>query len=171
MAAPTELPAGTWQLDPSTSTVTVTVKKMGLLTVPATLVVTSGTVEIDDSHQVANVEIVADAASYASKNAKRNEHVLGADFLDAENHPTIGFRTSQVASESPGYTSSGTVTVKGQPSPIEITITDVDVSDAVGSFTATASVDRKTIGIDKMPTLVIGRSLQLAISAKARKNS
>jgi polyisoprenoid-binding protein YceI len=166
-----KLPSGTWQLDTSASTVTVSVKKMGLFTVPATLTVTSGTIEIDDNNQVTNVEIIADASSYTSKNGKRNGHVLGSDFLDAENHPTIGFRTSQVASESPGYTSSGTVTVKGQPSPIEITITDVDVSDAVGSFTATASVDRKTIGIDKMPTLVIGRSLQLAISAKARKNS
>lgn len=166
-----KLPTGIWQLDTSASTVTVSVKKMGLFTVPATLAVTSGTIEIDDNNQVTNVEVIADASSYNSKSGKRNEHVLGSDFLDAENHPTIGFRTSRVASESPGYTSSGTITVKGQPSPIDVTITDVDVSDTVGSFTATASVDRKTVGIDKMPTLIIGRNLQLAVSAKARKNS
>jgi polyisoprenoid-binding protein YceI len=171
MAAPTELPAGTWQLDPSTSTVTVTVKKMGLFTVPATLVVTSGTVEIDDSHQVTNVEIVADAASYASKNAKRNEHVLGADFLDVENHPTITFRSGRVESGSAGYISQGTVAIKGQSSPIDVTITNVDVDGANGSFAATATVDRMALGVDKLPTLIVGRSLQLNVSANAQKDS
>ena len=84
----TQLPSGTWQLDTSATTVTVSVKKLGFFAVPATLDVSSGSIEIDDDHQVTNVDIVVDASSYASKNAKRNEHVLGPDFLDTKNHPT-----------------------------------------------------------------------------------
>lgn len=163
----TQLPTGTWQLDPSATTVTVSVKKLGFINVPATLAVTSSSIEIDDDHQVANVDIVVDAASYASKNAKRNEHVLGPDFLDVENHPTIAFSTGRVAPGSAGYTSNGTVTVKGQSSPIDVTISDVEVSGTNGSFAATATVDRNALGVDKMPGLIVGRNLQLTVDAKA----
>ena len=163
----TELPTGTWQLDASSTTVTVTVKKLGFITVPATLDVRSGSIEIGDDHQVTNVDIVIDASSYTSKNAKRNEHVLGPDFLDAETHPTISFRTGQVTSGSAGYNSNGTVTVKGQSSSIDVTIVDVDVSGTSGSFTATATVDRNALGVDKMPAFIVGRNLQLTVEAKA----
>jgi len=163
----TQLPTGTWQLDTSTTTVTLSVKKLGFITVPATLDVMSGSIEIDDDHQVKNVDIVVDASSYASKNAKRNEHVLGPDFLDAANHPTISFRTGQVKSASAGYTSNGTVTVKGQSSPIDVSISDVEVSGTNGSFAATATVDRNALGVDKMPGLIVGRNLQLMVQAQA----
>ena len=91
--ATTQLPAGTWQLDTGATTVNVSVKKLGLFTIPATLAVASGTIEIDANHEVAGVDITVDASSYSSKNAKRNKSVLGSDFLDADNHATISFRT------------------------------------------------------------------------------
>jgi polyisoprenoid-binding protein YceI len=90
----------------------MTVKKIGLFTVPATLAGTSGTIEINDTHQVAEVEVAVNTSSYASKNAKRDEHVLGPDFLDTETHPTITFQTVSVTPGSDGYTSNGTVAVK-----------------------------------------------------------
>lgn len=167
----TQLPTGTWQLDASSTTVTVSVKKLGLFTVPATLDVVSGSIDIDDDHNVTNVEIVVDTSSYASKNAKRNEHVVGSDFLDAAEHPTIEFRTSRVTSSDAGYTSNGTVTVKGQSSPIDVAISDVQINGATGSFTASAAIDRKAIGVDKMPGLIIGRNLQLSVDANATQNT
>ncbi len=72
MTTTTALPTGTWQLDTSATTVTVSARKMGMLTVPADLTVTTGTIEINDSHDVVSVNIAADAASYKSKNGKRN---------------------------------------------------------------------------------------------------
>lgn len=89
MTATNQLPAGTWTLNPSATTITVSAKKLGIFTIPATLTVVSGTIDIGDDHQVTNVDIVADAGSYTSKSDKRNEHVIGADFLDAGAHPTI----------------------------------------------------------------------------------
>lgn len=163
----TQLPIGTWELDTSATTVTVSVKKLGFIPVPATLDVMSGSIEIDDDRHVTNVDIVVDASSYASKNAKRNEHILGPDFLDTENHPTISFRTGRITPRSGGYTSNGTVTVKGQSSPIDVTISDVEVSGANGSFTATAEVDRNVLGVDKMPGFIVGRNVQLTVDAKA----
>ncbi len=166
-----QLPPGTWQLDTSKTTVTVSATKLGLFTIPATIDVMSGSIEIDDDHNVTNVEIVVDASSYASKNAKRNEHVLGSDFLDASTHPTIAFRTGRVTPSDAGYASNGTVTIKGQSSPIDVTIPDVEVNGATGSFTASAAIDRNAIGVDKMPGLIVGRNLQLTVKATATKNT
>lgn len=162
----TTLPTGTWTLD-SSSTVSITVKKMGFITVVGTLDITSSSIEIDANNQITNVEVVVDAASYNSSNAKRDTHVHGDDFLDAENHKAISFNTGAVKPASSGYQSTGSLTIKGQTSPIEVSITDVEVSGNSGSFNATSTVDRKKIGITKMPSFVIGQNLQLSVTAKA----
>lgn len=162
-----DLPTGTWRLDPSQTTVTVTAKKLGFFAVPATLDVSSGTIEIDADHQVAAVNVVADASSYTSKNAKRNEHVVSADFLDAATHPELVFRAGQVTTSNSGYRADGSVTVKGQAFPISVDITDVDFDADRGSFVATATLDRNAIGVNKLPSLVIGRALQLTVNASA----
>jgi len=171
MTMTTTLPTGIWQLDTSATTITVAVRKMGMFTVPATLAATSGTIEIDENHQVVNVDVIADASSYTSKNAKRNEHVLGNDILDAATHPTISFGAGAVAATANGHQATGTVTIKGQTSPIDVTIADVEFNETSGSFTATATVDRMTIGVDKMPTFIVGRNLDLTVDAKATRAS
>lgn len=166
MKTTTDLPTGTWTLD-QTTTITVTATKMGLFSIPATLRLTSGTVEIDDDHRVVGIEVVADTASYASKNAKRNEHVIGGDFLDTGSHPTITFVASSVSPTADGYRADGTVTVKGTAAAMAVTIADVTVEGTAASFTATATVDRTAVGVSKMPTFVIGRDLTISVSARA----
>lgn len=166
---PTTLPTGTWQLDGSATTITVSARKLGLFTIPAELTVTSGMIEIDANHEVVNVEILADAASYRSKNSKRNEHVLSDDFLDADKHPTIAFRTGGVTATEDGYRAEGTITVKGEATPIDVLVSDIDVTEAQATFLATANIDRKAVGVTKFPAFFIGRNLQLTASASARR--
>ena len=165
----TTLPTGTWQLDPAQTKVTVTVKKMGFITVPATLDVTSGSVEINEDHQVVKVDVVADAASYTSGSAKRNEHVVNEDFLDAANHPTIAFSATSVTSKDTNYGASGSVTIKGKTSAIHFAIADVSISGDQASFAGSAVVDRNAIGVDKMPSFVIAKKLEITIDAKAAR--
>lgn len=162
-----DLPTGTWRLDPAQTTIDVAAKKLGFFTVRATLTLTAGTIEIDAHHQVTSVDVVADASSYTSANAKRNDHIRSADFLDADNHPELVFGAEQVTTSTRGYRADGSVTVKGQAFPISVDITDVDFDADRGSFVATATIDRNTIGVDKLPSLVIGRALQLTVNASA----
>lgn len=165
MSTVNTLPAGTWHVDPAATTVTVTVKKLGFITVPATVAVTSGVIVIDDAGDVASVEVSLDASSYASKNDKRNEHVVSADFLDAANHPTLGFQATKVSGGSGSYTAVGPVTVKGTTSPAELAVTEVHVDGSAGSFVARTTLDRKAIGVDKMPGFIIGTNLDIVVNA------
>lgn len=159
------LPTGTWKLDPTRTTVTVTAKKLGFITVPATVAVTAGTIEIDNSHQVSSVEVIADASSYTSGNAKRDVHVRSADFLDADNHPELVFRAGTAESALGGFRTDGSVTVKGETHPLSIDIADVEFDTLTGSFRATATVDRNAIGVAKLPSLIIARTLQVTVAA------
>lgn len=92
----------------------MTATKLGFFSVPATLTVSAGTIEIDADQQVTAVEVIADAASYTSRNAKRNDHVRSADFLDADNHPDLIFQADQVNPVPGSYRVEGSVTVKGR---------------------------------------------------------
>lgn len=166
-ATKSALPTGTWRLDPAQTTLTVTAKKLGLFKIPATLTVTSGIIEIDNDHQVVGVEVIADANSYSSANAKRNDHIVSGDFLDADSHPELAFTSGKVSLTATGYQADGTVTVKGQTSLISVEISDVETDAGRGSFTATATIDRNAVGVDKLPSLVIGRDLQLTVTATA----
>ena len=168
MTPPTQtLPTGTWTIDPDETTITVTAKKLGVITVPATLTATSGSIEIDADHRVAAVEVVADARSYTSSNAKRDTHVRSADFLDADAHPNLVFTAERVDEADAGYAVAGSVRVKAQSCPITVEIRDVDIDAGRGSFTATATLDRSALGVDKLPAFVIGRRLELVVTGRA----
>ena len=163
-----QLPTGTWVLDTSATTVTITARKLLAFAVPATLTVTSGSIEIADG-RVMSVDVTADASSYASKNAKRNEDIVGPGFLDAANHPAIRFRADDVASNATGATASGSVTVKGRTTAIAFTISNVDIDGDTATFHASAVVDRADLGVDKLPSLIIGPKLDLTVSATASR--
>lgn len=166
-AAATALPSGRWAIDPAETTITVAVKKLGVIDVEATLAVESGTIEIDAEQRVTSVSVVAEAGSYTSGNAKRDEHVRGPDFLDAENHRHLTFTAGEVTPSGSGHRASGTVTVKSATAPLTLEVSDVAVDGGTGSFAATGTVDRNAIGVDKLPSLVIGRTLTITVACTA----
>lgn len=169
--APTTLPPGTWQIDPTSTTVTVSAKKLLLWTIPGTLTVSHGSIEIGADGQVAAADVVADAGSYTSKLARRNAEVVGSKLLDAASFPTIAFHADTVVPAATGFQATGTVTIKGRTSPISMIVSDVSTSESTATFRAEATVDRRDVGVDAMPSLIIGNELQLSISASARRAS
>ena len=163
MNTTTTLPSGTWAIDPAATTVTVTVKKMKAITVPATLAVSNGSITVADG-AVSAVDVAVDAASYTSPNKKRNEHVTSADFLDAAAHPTITF-SAQLTKGT--LQVPGTVEVKGRTTPVTFAISNLTIGDDSATFTAAATVDRFDLGVDKLPSFVIARELAIAVDATA----
>ena len=145
----------------------MTARKLGLFDVPATLQVTSSSIEINDDHEVTSVEVVADAASYTSANNKRNSHIRSKDFLYAEAHPSITFRADSLTPSESGYQSRGTVTIKGQTTPLVVNVQNVEIGPDSGTFSASASVERNELGITKLPSWFIGPTLTLSVTAVA----
>lgn len=158
-------PTGTWVVDTTSTTLTVTAKKLGVISVPATLTIDRGAISIAD--RTIDVTVVARADSYASANDKRNEHVRSADFLDADQHPDIVFSAGELSSAGAGFSVAGTVRVKGNSTPLRFDVSDIRIDGDRASCSATARVDRGAIGVDKMPSFVIGKTLEIALDLTA----
>ena len=164
------LPDGTWALDPATTNVTVTVKKMKAITVPATLTVSSGNITITNG-AVSNVAISLDAHSYNSPSKKRNEHVVSNDFLDAESFPAITFSADNHRSISDGHRVAGQVHIKGKSTPLSFDVTNLRIDGESASFSATATADRFDLGVSKLPAIIIAKQLDISVTAKAAQQS
>lgn len=160
----TQLPVGTWYVSPSTTSVTLTATKLGFLTVPAEFAVDAGQIEVGPDNTITSVAFTIEAGSYSSANPKRNEHVVSADFLDAETHQLITFESTDVSASGTGYAASGNVTIKGQTSPMVVDVHNVRVKGDHATFDAHATIDRNAIGISTMPSFIVARELKLSAS-------
>lgn len=169
-STPTNLPAGTWSIEPSGTSLTATAKKLGFLNVAGTMTVSRGTIAIDDSHKVTSVAITVNADSYNSGNDKRDTHIRGNDFLDTEASPTIEFLCTDIVETADGLAAKGAVTVKGASSPLTVQITNIELQGDSCTFRASSAVDRNAIGVRKLPSFIIGRMLSLNVTAQATRS-
>src|SRR6185312_10481309 len=76
------VPAGTWKVDPTHSSVGFEVKHMMISTVRGHFRVFDGTLEV---------------ASIETGNAERDEHLRSPDFFDADRYPEIRFASTRIA--------------------------------------------------------------------------
>lgn len=173
MSSPTgtiQLPAtGAYEIDPAASTVAFTTRHMfGLGGVSGTFAVTGGTVTVADPPTDSALEATASAASFTTGTARRDTHVLSEDFLHADAHPDITFRSTAVVQAGAGWLVRGVLTVRGTGAPLDLDVTDVRTTATGLAMTATGTVDRYAHGLVRMKGMA-GRRLRLTISAAARR--
>ncbi len=53
-----------------------------------------------------------EAESISTGSDKRDPHLRSADFLDAENHPTLNFRSTAIERNGDGWTMKGDLTIR-----------------------------------------------------------
>lgn len=160
---------GSYEIDPARSSIHFTTRHMfGLAGVKGSFAVTGGVIHVAEPVGASTLQATASSASFATGTAKRDEHVTSADFLDAEEHPEIAFRSTGVVQEAAGWLVRGILTVRGTDAPLDLTVTEV-VSTATGlTMTATAKVDRYAHGITKAKGMA-GRRLGLVLTATATR--
>lgn len=139
---------GTWQLDPSASTVALRHKTMwGLVTVKGAFTAISGGGEVSPDGSATGT-VTLDAASLDTKHAKRDKHLRSADFLDTDQHPEITFAVRGAERlDADGVRVTGQLTVRGISRPQELTAR-LASADADGLTLETEfTVDRDQFGM------------------------
>lgn len=87
----------TWKIDPAHSEVNFTVRHMMISNVRGRFENFTGTVEFDPVNSAnSSVEVQIEAASINTREDKRDNHLRSADFLDAENHPYLIFKSKRI---------------------------------------------------------------------------
>ena len=109
-----DLPAGTWSIDPTCSTVDFAIKHMALKTLHGSFHEFEGTLDLNGAHPSASGSVKA--ASIDTGEPIRDDHVRqSADFFDVEHHPEIAFSSTRILAEGDGRVRvEGELTMRGQ---------------------------------------------------------
>ena len=108
-----------WNLDPTHSEITFSVKHMMISKVKGQFKAFNVDLESEDD-QFSKVNVKADikTESIDTNNADRDTHLRGADFFNAEQHPSITFEADSLNDDI-----TGNLTINGVTKPIKL---DVD---------------------------------------------
>lgn len=172
------LTTGTWDIDPSHSDVSFTVRHLVVTKVRGQFTRFDGRIEIADD-TFSSVTATIDLASIDTRDARRDEHLRSADFFDVTNHPTITFRSTAVRPAADGYLLDGELTIKGVSRPITLAVEFNGVAaDPWGGtragFSASTEISRKDFGISfDIPVgdgpVVVGDKISIHLEIEAVK--
>ncbi|ACZ39555.1 YceI family protein [Sphaerobacter thermophilus] len=144
-----------WEIDPVHSEIGFAVRHMMVATARGRFGEFSGHVDFDPAEPTgASVEVSINAKSIDTRNPDRDAHLRSPDFFDAENHPTITFKSRRIeAVGGDQYRVIGDLTIRGVTREVVLDTTYYGVHpDAFGGiragFHATTSINRFDFGLN-----------------------
>ena len=148
----TGLIAGTWNVDALHSQIMVSVRHNSVANLRAKFPSVSGALRVDGENPLrSSFEVEIDARAVLTGHPAQEDFMRSEPWLDAENHPTITFRSTGITPIEGGFRIIGDLTLKGVTREIEIPAEFHGVvSDSWGlraGFTSQFTVDRRDFGI------------------------
>ncbi len=170
------LPTGTWNIDPTHSSVEFSVRHLMIAKVKGRFQTFSGSVTIPEDPFQASMQVTIDPNSIDTRDANRDNHLRSADFFEVEKYPTAEYVSSSVRADGDGYVVDGQLTLHGVTHPVAL---DLEFNGTGGDpwgntragFTATTEINRRDFGIDiTMPLetggVVVGDKIKLTIEVE-----
>src|SRR4051812_16034940 len=107
------VPEGTWNIDPTHSSIEFQIKHMMIATVRGRFRQFDGTIVAAEDIADSRVTGTVDAASIDTNESTRDEHLRSADFFDTEHYPEIRFESTRIEPVGgPDYRVKGNMTIK-----------------------------------------------------------
>ena len=140
--------AGTWMIDPTHTTIAAVARHLMVTKVRGHFASFSGTIQVAESPGDSTVEITMDTASITTGTEDRDTHLRSADFLNAEEYPTLTFRSTSVEATGDKWKLTGDLTIRDITNPIVLDLEFLGVADdpwgnAKAAFEASAELERK----------------------------
>ena len=140
-----------WKIDPNHSTLTFKIRHL-VSNVSGTFLDWGGTQHADPANLGAgSVDVTIQTASITTRHDRRDNDLRSANFFDAENNPTISFRSTNVEVHGKVLRITGDLTMRGVTKPVTL---EGEFSGAMGAgaqqrigFSATARLNRLDWGI------------------------
>jgi polyisoprenoid-binding protein YceI len=171
-----------WRLDPVHTTVGFSVRHLMIANVHGVFEQVAGSVSYDPSRpERAQIEVTIMASSVHTRDPQRDAHLRSADFFDAEAHPQITFRSTEVRRDKAGALEIiGELSIRGTTRPITLGVTEVtgEQRDFQGArrFGASArgKLRRSEFGISfnkvlETGAIAVGDEISLSIDASLVK--
>jgi polyisoprenoid-binding protein YceI len=169
--------AGTWDIDPTHSTVGFSVRHMMVSKVRGYFREFTGEIVTAENPEASSVTAAIDLGSIDTRQEQRDAHIRSADFFDVDNHPQMTFRSTAVRAEGADWFVDGELTVKGRTKPVTL---ELELNgfgpDAYGGtragFSAKTEINRSDFGVDiQMPMdgggVVVGDKISVELEIEA----
>ena len=169
-----------WNIDPSHSEVTFSVKHMMISKVTGSFNVFSGSLEIDENNLDNSwVKAEATTSSINTRDERRDGHLRSPDFFDADQYPVISFASKKIEKKGDNeYNVLGDLTMHGVTKEV---VLDADYAGQVAkdpfgmrraALSATTTINRKDFGLNWNQALeaggvMVSDSVKVEISLEA----
>jgi len=163
-ATTTETPgylAGTWQIDPTHSNVTFSIRHMMVSKVRGSFGEFTGTIVTGQAIADSSVTASIVMNSIDTGNEQRDGHLRNNDFFDIENFPTMSYRSTAIRQDGDDFIVDGELTLRGVTKhvPLKLEISGVG-PDAYGGtrigFEARTEINRQDFGVNWSGALETG---------------
>jgi polyisoprenoid-binding protein YceI len=148
------LSAGTWNLDPTHSTVGFVVRHMMVSKVRGSFADFTAEITIGEDPLESSLSAVVQMASVETGDENRDNHLRTNDFFDVEHHPTMSLRSTGFERKSDDeFVMHAELTIKGVTKPVDFDLEFGGLGqDPWGNtragFTATAVINRRDFGVE-----------------------
>jgi polyisoprenoid-binding protein YceI len=164
---------GTWDIDPSHSTVGFSVRHMMVSKLRGYFRDFTGEIVTAEDPTRSSVTATIDLSSIDTRQEQRDAHIRSADFFDVDNHPQMTFRSTGVRPDGADWFIDGELTIKGNTHPVTLALEVNGFGpDAYGGtragFSATTEINRNDFGVDiKLPMdgggVVVGDKIRIEL--------
>jgi polyisoprenoid-binding protein YceI len=170
--------AGTYELDANHKRVGFVVRHLMVSKVRGEFGQATATITVGEDPLQSSVTATIQASSFDSGQEQRDGHVKSPDFLDAEQFPTLEYRSTGVKSiDGAEILLNGELTIKGVTQPVDLKVELEGVGRSpygqdVFGFSATTEIDREAFGLTYNMALetggvMIGKSIKIEIEGEA----
>ncbi|HEX8516593.1 MAG TPA: YceI family protein [Bacteroidia bacterium] len=106
-------------------------------------------IDFDEKHpESAKINASIDIRTLNTGNKKKDDHLLSADFFNAEKYPAVSFSSTSVKAAEHGFIASGNLTMKDSTKAVEIPFT-FEGKDGAGAFKGTMTIHSGDFGVTK----------------------
>lgn len=148
-----KIPAGTWNLDPTHSEVSFSVRHLAISKVKGSFESFDASLVTAEDHTASKVTASIDVASVNTNQKDRDGHLQSGDFFLAGEHPTMTFVSTSIEEKGDdAFLVHGDLTLRGVTKPVTLKsefgglVVDGYGQTKLG-FSATTKIDRTEFGV------------------------
>jgi polyisoprenoid-binding protein YceI len=144
--------AGTWKIDHMHSDLRIVARHLMVAKVRGTFQDFDGSIVVAEDPLQSYAEIEAKAASVTTGTTDRDNHLRSADFLDAEQHPLVTFKSTSLEPAGKNWRLTGDLTIRDVTRPVTFDLTfEGATADPYGNtkagFTLSGEIERRDWGL------------------------
>ncbi len=162
---------GDWAADPAACSLTFAVRNFVLGAVTGQIPLASATVHVDAGGHPVSIRAELDVDGIDTGHRRRDRDLRGRRFLATGRWPVMRFEAASIQPDEPGWTVTGTLTVKDRQCPVRLDVASftipADDPEACVDLHATGRLDRRSADVTA-PGLLVGHLVTLSLAIRLR---